>query len=99
LQETIDGLEQDFEVTTSIGYQLAQELAQVMLKMSRSERWQCDLIASHMAKHKTRYEFASQLNLNVLGVSSLPDWYFNDSQEERESVSVFKWFETDGLIS
>ena len=86
LQETIDGLVGDFEVSTSIGYQLAQELAQVMLKMSRSERWQCDLIASHMAKHKTRYEFASQLNLNVLGVSSLPDWYFNDSQEERESA-------------
>ena len=86
LQETIDGLVGDFEVATSIGYQLAQELAQVMLKMSRSERWQCDLIASHMSKHKTRYEFANQLNLNVVGVSSLPDWYFNGSQEERESA-------------
>ena len=100
LQETIDGLVEDFEVATSIGYQLAQELAQVMLKMSRCERWQCDLIASHMAKHKTRYEFASQLNLNVLGVSSLPDWYFNDSQEERESArNVYDAFiELDHLI-
>jgi hypothetical protein len=90
----------DFEVSTSIGYQLAQELAQVMLKMSRSERWQCDLIASHMAKHKTRYEFASQLNLNVLGVSLLPDWYFNDSQEERESArNIYDAFiELDHLI-
>jgi len=100
LQETIDGLVGDFEVSTSIGYQLAQELAQVMLKMSRSERWQCDLIASHMSKHKTRYEFASQLNLNVLGVSSLPDWYFNDSQEERESArNIYDAFiELDHLI-
>ena len=100
LQETIDGLVGDFEVSTSIGYQLAQELAQVMLKMSRSERWQCDLIASHMAKHKTRYEFASQLNLNVLGVSSLPDWYFNDSQEERESAhNIYNaYLELDHLI-
>ena len=86
LQETIDGLVGDFEVSTSIGYQLAQELAQVMLKMSRSERWQCDLIASHMSKHKTRYEFANQLDLDVMDVSSLPDWYFNGSQEERESA-------------
>ena len=100
LQETIDGLVGDFEVSTSIGYQLAQELAQVMLKMSRSERWQCDLIASHMAKHKTRYEFASQLNLNVLGVSSLPDWYFNDSQEERERAhNIYNaYLELDHLI-
>ena len=86
LQETIDGLVGDFEVSTSIGYQLAQELAQVMLKMSRSERWQCDLIASHMSKHKTRYEFARQLHLDEMGVSSLPDWYFNGSQEERENA-------------
>jgi hypothetical protein len=86
LQDTIDGLVGDFEVATSIGYQLAQELAQVMLKMSRSERWQCDLIASHMSKHKTRYEFASQLDLEVMDVSSLPDWYFNGSQKERESA-------------
>jgi hypothetical protein len=100
LQETIDGLVQDFDVATSIGYQLAQELAQVMLKMSRSERWQCDLIASHMSKHKTRYEFANQLNLNVVGVSSLPDWYFNDSQEERESArNIYDaYLELDHLI-
>ena len=100
LQETIDGLEQDFEVTTSIGYQLAQELAQVMLKMSRSERWQCDLIASHMSKHKTRYEFASQLDLEVMDVSSLPDWYFNGSQKERESARKIDsaFIELDHLI-
>jgi hypothetical protein len=100
LQETIDGLVKDFEVSTSIGYQLAQELAQVMLKMSRSERWQCDLIASHMSKHKTRYEFANQLNLNVVGVSSLPDWYFNGSQKERESARKIDsaFIELDHLI-
>ena len=100
LQETIDGLVGDFEVSTSIGYQLAQELAQVMLKMSRSERWQCDLIASHMSKHKTRYEFASQLDLDVTDVSSLPDWYFNGSQGERESARKIDsaFIELDHLI-
>jgi hypothetical protein len=100
LQETIDGLVGDFEVSTSIGYQLAQELAQVMLKMSRSERWQCDLIASHMSKHKTRYEFASQLDLDVTDVSSLPDWYFNGSQKERESARKIDsaFIELDHLI-
>ena len=100
LQDTIDGLVGDFEVSTSIGYQLAQELAQVMLKMSRSERWQCDLIASHMSKHKTRYEFARQLHLDEMGVSSLPDWYFNRSQEEREDArKIYSAFiELDHLI-
>lgn len=83
LQETINALVRDFDITTSIGYQLSQELAQVMLRMSRAERWQCELIAAHMAKYKTRVEFASQLNLNVLAVDKFPEWYFNDSQEER----------------
>jgi phosphopantetheinyl transferase (holo-ACP synthase) len=38
--------------------------------------------------------------LNVLGVSSLPDWYFNDSQEERESArNIYDAFiELDHLI-
>lgn len=83
LQETIDALVNDFHVNTTYGYQLAQELAQTMLKMTRSERWQCDAIAAHMSKHKTRYEFASQLDLNMLGVSKLPNWYFDDCQKTR----------------
>jgi len=83
LQNTIDGLVQDFNVTTSIGYQLAQELAQVMLRMTRAERWRATLIAAHLAKHSTRVEFSHQLNLSVLGAASLPDWYFNDSQVDR----------------
>ena len=83
LQNTIDGLVQDFKVTTSIGYQLAQELAQVMLRMTRAERWRATLIAAHLAKHSTRVEFSHQLNLSVLGAASLPDWYFNHSQEDR----------------
>lgn len=83
LQETIDALVNDFHVNTSYGYQLVQELAQTMLKMTRSERWQCDLIAAHMSKHKTRYEFASQLDLNMLGIGKLPEWYFNDCQKSR----------------
>lgn len=83
LQETIDALVKDFHVNTSYGYQLAQELAQIMLKMTRSERWQCDLIAAHMSKHKTRFEFASQLDLNMLAIGKLPQWYFNDCQKSR----------------
>ena len=83
LQNTIDGLVQDFNVTNTIGYQLAQELAQVMLRMTRAERWRATLIAAHLAKHSTRVEFAHQLNLSVLGAASLPDWYFNDSQVDR----------------
>ena len=83
LQNTIDGLVQDFNVTNTIGYQLAQELAQVMLRMTRAERWRATLIAAHLAKHSTRVEFSHQLNLSVLGAASLPDWYFNDSQVDR----------------
>lgn len=83
LQNTIDGLVQDFKVTTTIGYQLVQELAQVMLRMMRAERWRATLVSSHLAKHSTRVEFSHQLNLSVLGAASLPDWYFNDSQVDR----------------
>lgn len=90
LQNTIDGLVQDFNVTNSIGYQLAQELAQVMLRMTRAERWRATLIAAHLAKHSTRVEFSHQLNLSVLGAASLPDWYFNDSQVDRgRAQSIF----------
>jgi hypothetical protein len=45
LQETIDALVKDFHVTTMYGYQMAQELAQAMLKMTRSERWQSNMIS------------------------------------------------------
>ncbi len=88
LQDTIDGLVRDFDVRTSIGYQLAQELAQVMLRMSRSERWQCDLIAAHLAKNQTRVWFATHLNLGVMAPPKLPDWYFNDSKEDRENARL-----------
>lgn len=88
LQDTIDGLVRDFDIRTSIGYQLAQELAQVMLRMSRSERWQCDLIAAHLAKNQTRVWFATHLNLGVMASSKLPDWYFNDSKEDRENARL-----------
>ena len=88
LQATIDGLVQDFDIQTSIGYQLAQELAQVMLRMSRSERWQCDLIAAHMAKNQTRVRFAAHLNLSEKVPTQLPDWYFNDSKEDRENARL-----------
>jgi hypothetical protein len=72
LQDTIDGLVRDFDIRTSIGYQLAQELAQVMLRMSRSERWQCDWIAAYLAKNQTRVWFATHLNLGVMAPSKLP---------------------------
>jgi len=100
LQNTIDGLVQDFKVTTSIGYQLAQELAQVMLRMTRAERWRATLIAAHLAKHSTRVEFSHQLNLSVLGAASLPDWYFNDSQVDRgRAQSIYNAFiDLDYLI-
>ena len=88
LQDTIDGLVQDFDIRTSIGYQLAQELAQVMLRMSRSERWQCDLIAAHMAKNQTRVRFAAHLNLSEKVPTQLPDWYFNDSKEDRDNARL-----------
>ena len=88
LQDTIDGLVRDFDIRTSIGYQLAQELAQVMLRMSRSERWQCDLIAAHLAKNQTRVWFATHLNLGVMAPPKLPDWYFNDSKEDRENARL-----------
>ena len=100
LQNTIDGLVQDFKVTTSIGYQLAQELAQVMLRMTRAERWRAKLIAAHLAKHSTRVEFSHQLNLSVLGAASLPDWYFNDSQVDRDRAqSIYNaYIDLDYLI-
>ena len=100
LQNTIDGLVQDFKVTTSIGYQLAQELAQVMLRMTRAERWRATLIAAHLAKHSTRVEFSTQLNLGSLGAASLPDWYFNDSQVDRgRAQSIYNaYIELDYLI-
>ena len=88
LQNTIDGLVQDFNVTNTIGYQLAQELAQVMLRMTRAERWRAAMFAAHLAKHSTRVEFSAQLNLSALGAASLPDWYFNDSQEDRGRAQV-----------
>jgi len=101
IQETIDALVKDFHITTMHGYQLAQELTQTMLKMTRSERWQCDLIGAHMAKHKTRYEFAVQLDLSVMGVSKLPDWYFDNCQKSRvRARKVLNAFvELDHLIS
>ena len=100
LQNTIDGLVQDFKVTTSIGYQLAQELAQVMLRMTRAERWRATLIAAHLAKHSTRVEFSTQLNLGTLGAASLPDWYFNDSQVDRgRAQSIYNaYIDLDYLI-
>jgi len=56
LQECIEGYVKDFEITTTAGYQLAQELAQVVLKLNRIENWQADIIESHLSKHKTRQE-------------------------------------------
>ena len=83
LKECIDGYVSDFEITTTSGYQLAQQLAQLVLKLNRMEAWQSDLIESHLARHRSRSEFASQLNLSVLGVDRLPDWYFSDCQKSR----------------
>ena len=83
LQECIEGYVKDFEITTTAGYQLAQELAQVVLKLNRIENWQADIIESHLSKHKTRQEFAMKLNLSVIGVEHLPDWYFNACQKSR----------------
>jgi hypothetical protein len=42
LQECIEGYIKDFEITTTAGYQLAQQLAQVVLKLNRLENWQAD---------------------------------------------------------
>lgn len=91
LQNTIDGLVQDFKVTTTIGYQLAQELAQVMLRMRRAERWRATLISAHLAKHSTRVEFSNQLNLCVLGTSALP---FGISTTHKLIEAVLKAFTT-----
>ena len=83
LQECVEGYVRDFEITTTAGFQIAQELAQVVLKLNRMEAWQSDLIESHLSKHRSRIEFSSQLNLNMLGVDRLPDWYFSDCQKSR----------------
>jgi hypothetical protein len=83
LKECIEGYVSDFEITTTTGYQLAQELAQVVLKLNRIEAWQADIIESYLAKYSTRFEFASQLKLNILGVDRLPDWYFDGCQKTR----------------
>ena len=86
LKECIEGYVSDFEITTTTGYQLAQELAQVVLKLNRIEAWQADIIESYLAKYSTRFEFASQLKLNILGVEKLPDWYFDDCQKSRNKA-------------
>lgn len=83
LQECLEGYIKDFEITTTTGFQLAQELAQVVLKLNRMEAWQSDLIESHLSKHRSRIEFSSQLNLNLLGADRLPDWYFSDCKKSR----------------
>lgn len=86
LKECVEGYVKDFEITTTAGYQLAQELAQVVLKLNRIEAWQSDIIESHMSKNKSRVEFASQLNLTVLGIDRLPDWYFSDCPKSRATA-------------
>jgi len=58
----------------------------VVLKLNRIEAWQSDIIESHMSKSKSRVEFASQLNLTVLGIDRLPDWYFSDCQKSRATA-------------
>ena len=83
LQECVEGYVRDFEITTTAGFQIAQELAQVVLKLNRMEAWQSDLIESHLSKHRSRIEFSSQLKLNILGVDRLPDWYFDGCQKTR----------------
>ena len=93
VKECIEGYVRDFEITTTTGYQLAQELAQVVLKLNRIEAWQSDLIETHLSKHRSRTEFASQLNLSVLGVDRLPDWYFSDCQKSRAKArKIFSAF-------
>lgn len=83
VKECVDGYVRDFDITTTTGYQLAQELAQTVLKLNRIEAWQSDLIESHLSKQRSRLEFASQLNLSMLGTDRLPDWYFSDCQKSR----------------
>ena len=83
LQECVEGYVRDFEITTTAGFQIAQELAQVVLKLNRIEAWQADIIESYLAKYSTRFEFASQLKLNMLAVDKLPDWYFEGCQKTR----------------
>lgn len=83
LQECIEGYIKDFEITTTAGYQLAQDLAQAVLKLNRIENWQVDLVEAHLAKNGTRLEFATQLKLNIINVEKLPEWYFNGCQKYR----------------
>ena len=83
LQECVEGYVRDFEITTTAGFQIAQELAQVVLKLNRMEDWQSDYIESHLAKYGTRFEFAKQLELELLGIGKLPEWFFDDCQKSR----------------
>ena len=86
LQECIEGYIKDFEITTTAGYQLAQQLAQVVLKLNRLENWQADFIEAHLAKKGTRFEFVNQLNLNMNHIEQLPFWYFNGCQKSRKEA-------------
>lgn len=83
LQECVEGYVRDFEITTTAGFQIAQELAQVVLKLNRIEDWQSDHIESHLAKYSTRFEFAKQLDLDMIGIGKLPEWYFDGCQKSR----------------
>ena len=86
LKECVEGFVRDFEVTSTTGYQLAQELAQVILKLNRLEVWQAHLIETHLAKHCTRIAFITQLHIQDVAVDELPDWYFNGCQESRANA-------------
>ncbi len=83
LHECVEGYVRDFEITTTAGFQIAQELAQVVLKLNRIEDWQSDHIESHLAKYSTRFEFAKQLDLDLIGIGKLPEWYFDGCQKSR----------------
>ena len=86
LKDCVEGFVRDFDVTSTTGYQLAQELAQVILKLNRLEVWQAHLIETHLAKHCTRMAFITQLHIQDVAVDELPDWYFNGCQESRANA-------------
>lgn len=83
VHECIEAYVRDFEISTSFGYQLAQELVQVTLKLNRLESLQVYRVEALLASKQTRQKFAMELGLDFIRADKLPDWYFNGCQESR----------------
>lgn len=83
VNECIEAYVKDFQISTSFGYQLAQELVQVTLKINRLDSLQVSKVEAILASKQARQKFAMEVGLEIMKVERLPDWYFNGCQESR----------------